>query len=91
MKKLLLGLAVLASTNVIAQESKWYVGGELGASKVDNETSYMANSFVNQLVVQPLQLKMQALELLVFLLDIKLIQWLILNWAIFSQMISLTE
>lgn len=49
MKKLLLGLAVLASTNVMAQESKWYVGGELGVSKVDNETSYMANSFVNEL------------------------------------------
>jgi hypothetical protein len=48
MKKILLGLAVLMSTNAMAQESKWYVGGELGSSKVDNETSYMANSFVNQ-------------------------------------------
>lgn len=48
MKKLLLGLVVLATTNVMAQESKWYVGGELGSSKVDNQTSYMANSFVSQ-------------------------------------------
>jgi Outer membrane protein beta-barrel domain len=49
MKKLLIGLAVLASTNVMAQDSKWYVGGELGSSKVDNSTPYIANSLVSQL------------------------------------------
>jgi len=48
-KKLLIGLVVLASTNVIAQESKWYVGGELGSSKVDNSTPWIASSLVSQL------------------------------------------
>jgi hypothetical protein len=77
MKKLLIGLIVLASTNVMAQESKWYVGGELGASKVDNQTPYIANSFVSEEVL--LQPRIKVLALLVCLLDIKLTRLLTLN------------